>query len=223
MLDCTCICSFSLMLTHVRKHKHIAPVVMCNERWRFLHYDLLSQANIYLQLFSQMAIRWRAWTQSACRLSLLQMVPLPTFSMIPKPPFQMDRSWMARWSSWRMALLLMFSMCLCQKQVNGFLEEMDSYSYRMNIFETVGCLTGIKQRVVCFTLVYGIVSLHAVMQKTRPKLLLLKECFLCCRRGEFTAGGRTNSSVGRRNNGLHSCSQRSKTCSHDKGFPSLYS
>lgn len=68
-------------------------------------------------ILPQMVIRWRAWTQSACRLLLLQMDPLHTSNMTPKPLFQMVRSWMVRWSSWRTALLPTFSMCPCPKQV----------------------------------------------------------------------------------------------------------
>lgn len=49
-----------------------------------------------------------------------------------------------------------------------------SYSYQMNLFETMGRPTGIKQRVVCFTLFCSTGSLHADMQKPQLRLLLLK-------------------------------------------------
>lgn len=108
-------CSY-IWLYSVCFYRHSFWGFMCSEHLIILQYDFYFFTNT-CQIFSQMVIRWRVWTLSACRPSRLQMGPLHTSNMTPKLHFQMDRSWTARWSSWKMALLPTCSMCQCLKQV----------------------------------------------------------------------------------------------------------
>lgn len=120
---------------------YITCLAMACQSWLFRSLSSLSSL-----LASQTLTRWRAWTPSACRPSPSLMAPRHTSSTTPRPPSLTDRSWTARWSSWRMARPPTSSTCPCLKQVGFTMRHWHWYCYCFSVTDFPWMLTLVCRR-----------------------------------------------------------------------------